>query len=135
MIPANITTLGTAIWWACVTVFTVGYGDYYPITFGGQLFAVLLMALGLVSAAVITAQIASTFMDQAAARRAAFPDGPSTDERSTDAPSTSRVEEAMARIEATAQRMEDRLGQIERSVAGLSAPESPGSSAPGSPGT
>lgn len=137
---ANITTLGTSIWWACVTVFTVGYGDYYPITFGGQLFAVLLMALGLVVAAVITAQIASTFMDQAAARRATAPDGTSTDEPSTDAPSTdappsSRVEEAMARIEATAQRMEDRLGQIERSVAGLSAPESPGSSAAGTPGT
>lgn len=113
---ANIDTIGISIWWACVTVFTVGYGDYYPITTGGRLFAVLLMALGLVVAAVITAQIASTFMDQAAARRS------STPEEGADGSSPlSTVEEAMERIEASAKRMEDRLGRIERSIAGSSA--------------
>jgi voltage-gated potassium channel len=68
---SNIHTLGDSLWWACVTVATVGYGDFYPVTIGGRATAVALMGVGLVSAAVVTAQIASSFMDQAAARRAA----------------------------------------------------------------
>jgi voltage-gated potassium channel len=67
---SNIHSIGQSFWWACVTVATVGYGDYFPVTFGGRLTAVALMALGLVTAAVVTAQIASSFMDQATARRA-----------------------------------------------------------------
>jgi voltage-gated potassium channel len=66
---ANITSIGIAIWWGCVTVFTVGYGDYYPITFGGRVAAVAIMLVGLTTAAVITAQIASSFMDEAQSRR------------------------------------------------------------------
>ena len=66
---ANITTIGIAMWWGCVTVFTVGYGDYYPITTAGRIAAVGIMLLGLTTAAVITAQIASSFMDQAQSRR------------------------------------------------------------------
>ena len=86
---SNITSLGVAIWWACVTIFTVGYGDYYPVTTGGRIFAVGIMALGLLTAAVITAQIASSFMDQAAVRRArqsaGGPVAPSGDESIIDA--------------------------------------------------
>jgi hypothetical protein len=69
---ANIVTLRDSLWWAIVTVATVGYGDYYPVTVGGQLTAVGLMGVGLITAAVVTAQVASSFMDQASARRAAL---------------------------------------------------------------
>jgi voltage-gated potassium channel len=80
---ANITSLGIAIWWGCVTVFTVGYGDYFPVTTPGRIAAVGIMVLGLTTAAVITAQIASSFMDQAQSRRnaASGPDDDSTDGR------------------------------------------------------
>jgi len=42
----NITTGGEALWWSIVTLTTVGYGDYWPVTAGGQITAVVLMLLG-----------------------------------------------------------------------------------------
>lgn len=59
---STITSLGDAIWWACVTVFTVGYGDAVPVTLGGRIAAVLLMIGGVaiigVSSAVIVSALA-----------------------------------------------------------------------------
>jgi voltage-gated potassium channel len=43
---ANITTGGDALWWAVVTITTVGYGDKYPVTPGGRLTAVFVMFAG-----------------------------------------------------------------------------------------
>ena len=68
---SNIHTLGESVWWAVTTVTTVGYGDYYPVTTGGQIAASLIMAIGILTIAVITAQVASSFMDQVARGRAA----------------------------------------------------------------
>jgi len=35
-----------AIWWTIVTMTTVGYGDYYPVTIGGRVVAIILMTVG-----------------------------------------------------------------------------------------
>jgi voltage-gated potassium channel len=43
---ANITTGGDALWWAFVTITTVGYGDYYPVTTLGRTTAVFVMFAG-----------------------------------------------------------------------------------------
>jgi voltage-gated potassium channel len=43
---ANIETGGQALWWAVVTITTVGYGDYYPVTPGGRLVATVVMFSG-----------------------------------------------------------------------------------------
>jgi len=64
-----------ALWWTACTVSTVGYGDYTPITMAGRLVAVCIMGVGLTTVAVVTAQIASSFSDQAAVRRAVGIDG------------------------------------------------------------
>ncbi|HWK20954.1 MAG TPA: ion channel [Microbacteriaceae bacterium] len=45
---ATITNFPDALWWAAVTLTTVGYGDVVPITVLGRLYAVLLMLGGIV---------------------------------------------------------------------------------------
>jgi voltage-gated potassium channel len=44
---ANIKTGGDAIWWGIVTITTVGYGDFYPVTFLGRITAVFVMFAGI----------------------------------------------------------------------------------------
>jgi len=59
---AKITSFGDSVWWAFVTVTTIGYGDYYPITVEGRMIAVLLMLSGLALVSVITVTFASWFL-------------------------------------------------------------------------
>ncbi|GLK16978.1 potassium channel family protein [Herbiconiux flava] len=56
---ATITTFGDAVWWACVTIATVGYGDVYPVTATGRVLAVTLMFGGVVIVGVTTATVVS----------------------------------------------------------------------------
>lgn len=59
---ANITTYPNAVWWAFVTITTVGYGDYYPVTNLGRIFAIVLMFAGLGIIGVLSSYLASTFI-------------------------------------------------------------------------
>jgi voltage-gated potassium channel len=61
---SNIHTLGESLWWSAVTVTTVGYGDYTPVTVVGRVTACFVMGIGLLTLAVVTAQVASTFVTQ-----------------------------------------------------------------------
>ena len=56
---AVITTFGDSLWWACVTMFTVGYGDYYPVTPIGRIWAVVLMVGGVAIIGVASAIVVS----------------------------------------------------------------------------
>jgi voltage-gated potassium channel len=56
---ATIVTFGEAVWWACVTVATVGYGDFAPVTAFGRVLAGLLMAGGLIIIGTASALIVS----------------------------------------------------------------------------
>lgn len=55
----SIETFGDAIWWSFVTITTVGYGDYFPVTLLGRLVAVGLMVGGIALIGVVTATLAS----------------------------------------------------------------------------
>ncbi|MDN5977904.1 potassium channel family protein [Acidipropionibacterium jensenii] len=59
---ANITTFGDALWWACETVTTVGYGDRYPVTGQGRAVAVVLMLVGIGLIGSVTATVAATIL-------------------------------------------------------------------------
>ncbi len=43
---AKILTGGDALWYAIVTITTVGYGDYYPVTAAGRITAMFIMFMG-----------------------------------------------------------------------------------------
>jgi voltage-gated potassium channel len=65
---SNIHTLGESVWWSVVTVTTVGYGDFYPVTTQGRITAGFIMITGLLTLAVVTAQVASSFVAQGPSR-------------------------------------------------------------------
>ena len=99
----NIKTVGNALWWAVVTLTTVGYGDFYPVTWQGRLAAALLVFVGFGVLATITAHISSSFIDQAAqarAKQSARDQRASTDEE----PSLQSIADRLSGIESELQR-------------------------------
>src|SRR5690242_12875497 len=61
---SNIHNYPDALWWAIVTVTTVGYGDRYPSTTGGRVVAGVLMLVGIGLIGVLTATVASLFIKE-----------------------------------------------------------------------
>jgi voltage-gated potassium channel len=104
---SNIHTLGDSLWWSFVTVTTVGYGDFYPVTPQGRITACFIMGIGILTLAVVTAQVASSFVTQGSSQ---------TEESLTAEPATPEM---------TSTELDRRLARIEELVMGLSGtPES-----------
>jgi voltage-gated potassium channel len=59
----NIKTAEDALWWAYVTITTVGYGDRYPVTTEGRIIAVVLMTAGVGLFGTFTAYASSLFVE------------------------------------------------------------------------
>lgn len=59
---ANIVTAVDAIWWAYVTITTVGYGDRYPVTIGGRLVGILVLTTGVAVFATFAGLISSKLL-------------------------------------------------------------------------
>jgi voltage-gated potassium channel len=55
-------TIWDGIWWAVVTVTTVGYGDLYPRDVEGRIIGIIVMLAGIGFLSVLTATIASRFV-------------------------------------------------------------------------
>lgn len=60
----NIKSAEDAIWWAYVTITTVGYGDKFPVTTEGRLIAVVLMTAGVGLFGTFTAYASSWFVEE-----------------------------------------------------------------------
>ena len=70
---ANIKTGGDAVWWAFVSITTVGYGDQYPVTTGGRTMAVFVLATGVGLFGVLSGYLANFFLAPAKEEQKAAP--------------------------------------------------------------
>ena len=66
---ANIHTAADAFWWTFITITTVGYGDYYPVTFEGRIVAIVLITTGVGLFSSLTAILASWILNPQEERR------------------------------------------------------------------
>ena len=57
-------SLADSLWWTIVTLTTVGYGDISPASLGGRVIGVLLMLFGIGFLGMLTATLASTFVEE-----------------------------------------------------------------------
>jgi voltage-gated potassium channel Kch len=62
------------VWWATVTLTTVGYGDYSPESFAGRWLAAFVMAGGIGSVAILTGVLADEIREARIERRDATPE-------------------------------------------------------------
>ena len=62
--PDKLGTIPDALWWAIVTVGTIGYGDVVPVTTVGKLIATGTIFLGLIMMALPVGIIATAFAEQ-----------------------------------------------------------------------
>lgn len=74
----NIETASDAIWWGFVTITTVGYGDYHPVTNTGRVVGIIVMFLGVGLFGVLTGFLANAFLspgteEESAAMVPAYP--------------------------------------------------------------
>jgi hypothetical protein len=83
--PQDFPTIGLALWWAVMTVTTVGYGDIVPTTTEGRLVASGLMIVGFASLSLLTGFVASLLVHRRAAQDAE--------------PGLRRIEERLEQIE------------------------------------
>ncbi|KSA14984.1 ion transporter [Maribacter dokdonensis] len=57
--PENFSSIFDSLWWAIITLTTVGYGDVYPVTVGGKVFTFFILMIGLGIVAIPTGIISS----------------------------------------------------------------------------
>lgn len=106
---ANIVTGGDALWWGFVTITTVGYGDFFPVTPLGRITGVFLMFAGIGIIGALASILASLLVSPAPA--APTPDDAPSSEQALpliDPAATNAIAEQLAglRAEVAGQRAE-----------------------------
>ena len=67
--PQVFSSVPMAMWWAIVTMATVGYGDVVPVTAAGRVFGGIVMVLGIASVAAPAGILATGFATELRKRR------------------------------------------------------------------
>ena len=107
--PSNpeFATFGDSLWWAVVTLTTVGYGDIVPKTTAGRLTGFMIMVTGVGILGVLAGSLASFFRVDSA-------DGEAPDGDETSADLTTQVGELRGQIAALTGEISRLAAQIER---------------------
>lgn len=121
--PIDFPNVWRALWWAMVTVTTVGYGDIVPHSVGGRVVAVVLMLLGIGFLSMLTATVAANFI----AKDAGLEHAGGKDHQQLVS-LLSRIEERLAAVEA---RLGDGSEHAAAADLGGAAPRPGGSDPPG----
>ena len=62
--PESFSSIPATIWWAVITVTSVGYGDMVPITVWGKIFTSIISLLGLAVFALPAGIITAGFLEE-----------------------------------------------------------------------
>ena len=60
----TVESIGSAVYWAFISMTTTGYGDIAPSTAGGRVIAVIVVVSGLLLLSLVTATVASVFVEK-----------------------------------------------------------------------
>jgi len=67
--PEAFPDIPSTMWWAVVTLTTVGYGDVFPATVAGKFFASIIAILGIGMFALPTGILGAGFVEEIARRK------------------------------------------------------------------
>ena len=70
--PDKFASIPDAIYWAVITLTTVGYGDVSPVTWVGKAISIVTAFMGVCTVAMLTGIVASAFSNQLARRKVIF---------------------------------------------------------------
>jgi voltage-gated potassium channel len=116
---SNIANASDAIWWALVTITTVGYGDRYPVTDEGRVIGVFLLFAGIALFSVLTGFIANLFL--APRRRLRLAGRADADLRASIDAMRALVAEQEASAAAISERLDELDGLLARDARGSGA--------------
>lgn len=102
----NITTGGDALWWAFVTITTVGYGDYYPVTELGRITGIFVMFSGVGIIGALASILASVLVPPPKEQEAATAGSATT--ASADDAVASQLDSIRAELAALRESLADR---------------------------
>ena len=126
---ANITTGGYALWWALVTITTVGYGDQYPVGAVGRVIGAVVMFAGVGIIGALASILASVLVPPPKQDAAVTASGaePAAKAGAEPAGVPSLVPAASAAVPASDPSVVEELVKLRVEIAALRAAMQPGS--------
>jgi hypothetical protein len=122
---ANIKTGSDALWWAIVTIATVGYGDRYPVTNEGRVIGVCVIVVGVALFTTLSSFLAQWFLRRRSKRESAVPAAPDVSDAGAAGPPDAAViwEQIRALLEAREAAHQREIENLSAQIAALQTTE------------